>query len=123
MRDIKGRSIRSKEKKKNNVVIIISGEEVEDIKEELLLMIRKMRRKKELGFYITPVEIASLKTEKGGRENKMKGGGRMKEIDDLIDSLANHIENLIENEGAREHEVAEKTEALANLIYARAKAL
>lgn len=62
MRDIKGRSIRSKEKKKNNVVIIISGEESEDIKEELLLMIRKMRRKKELGFYITPVEIASLKT-------------------------------------------------------------
>ena len=53
MRDIKGRSIRSKEKKKNNVVIIISGEESEDIKEELLLMIRKMSRKKELGFYMS----------------------------------------------------------------------
>lgn len=55
------RSIRSKEKKKNNVVIIVSGENAEEIKEELLLSVRKMARKKELGFYITPVEVASLK--------------------------------------------------------------
>lgn len=51
---------RSKERKKNNVVIIIEGEEAEEIREELHLAIRKMARKKELGYYITPVETASL---------------------------------------------------------------
>ena len=60
MREIRGKSIRTKEKKKNNVVIIVSGEDAEEIKEELLLVVRKMNRKKELGFYITPVEVASL---------------------------------------------------------------
>lgn len=62
VREMKGRAIRSKEKKKNNVVIIISGEEgdVEEIKEKLLLEVRKLRRKKELGFYIAPVKVASF---------------------------------------------------------------
>ena len=59
---VEGRSIRSKEKKKSNVVIIVSGEDAEEIKEELLHIVRKMRRKKELGYYITPVELASLET-------------------------------------------------------------
>lgn len=62
MREIRGKSIRTKEKKKNNVVIIVSGEDAEEIKEELLLVARKINRKKELGFYITPVEAASLET-------------------------------------------------------------
>ncbi len=61
---MKGRAIRTKGKKKNNVVIIISGEEgdVKEIKEKLLLEVRKLRRKKELGFYITPVKAASFET-------------------------------------------------------------
>ena len=62
VREIKGKSIRTKEKKKNNVVIIVSGKDAEEIKEELLLVVRKMTRTKELGFYITPVEAASLET-------------------------------------------------------------
>lgn len=59
---MKGRSARTAKKKKNNVVIIVSGEDAEEIKEELLLVVKKMGRKKELGFYITPTETASLKT-------------------------------------------------------------
>lgn len=45
----------------------------------------------------------------------------METIDNLINALANQIKNLIENEGEREHEVAEKTMALAELVSARAK--
>lgn len=51
-------------------------------------------------------------------ERKVKG---METIDSLINALANQIKNLIENEGAQEHEVAEKTMALAALISAKAK--
>lgn len=58
---MKVRGIISKKKKKNNVVIIVSGEDAAEIQAELLLTIRQMARKKELGFYITPVEVASLK--------------------------------------------------------------
>lgn len=42
-------------------------------------------------------------------------------IDNLINVLANQIKNLIENEGEHEHEVAEKTMALAELVSARAQ--
>lgn len=55
------RGIRSKQKKKSNVVIIVEGENAEEIKKELLLAVRKLARKKELGYYITPVEVASLR--------------------------------------------------------------
>lgn len=47
----------------------------------------------------------------------------MDTVDNLINSLADHIKKLIENEGEREHEVAEKTRALAELISARAQRL
>lgn len=46
---------------------------------------------------------------------------RVEKVDNLIDLLADHIRNLIENEGELEHEVAEKTRALADLIFARAQ--
>lgn len=62
MENIRGKSVRTKEKKKNNVVIIVSGEDSEKIKEELLHTVRKMKRTKELGFYIAPVGIASFET-------------------------------------------------------------
>ena len=55
-----GMGIRTKERKKNNVVIIIEGEDAEEIKKELHLAIRKMARRRELGYYITLAEKASL---------------------------------------------------------------
>jgi len=59
------KAIKSKEKKRNNIVILINAEneeELEAIKKEFLLATRKAARKRELGFYITPVETASFET-------------------------------------------------------------
>lgn len=58
-------AIRTKTKKRNNVVILINAEdkdELKAIKEEFLLTARKAARKQELGFYITPIEMASFET-------------------------------------------------------------
>lgn len=58
------KAIRTKKKKKNNVVILISAEDSKElaaIKKEFLSSARKAARKQELGYYITPVETASLK--------------------------------------------------------------
>lgn len=62
---VKMEAIRSKEKKKNNIVILINAEDSEElaaIKSEFLSSTRKAARKRELGFYITPVEKASFET-------------------------------------------------------------
>lgn len=59
------KTIRTKKKKKNNVVILINAENKEEqktIKKEFLLMARKAARKRELGFYIAPIERASFET-------------------------------------------------------------
>lgn len=45
----------------------------------------------------------------------------MKEVDNLIEKLAVHISGIIASGKEREHEVAEKTKALAELMSARAK--
>lgn len=45
----------------------------------------------------------------------------MKEVDELIKKLAIHISEIISFDKEREGEVAEKTNALAELISARAK--
>lgn len=55
-----GMGRRTKERKKTNVVIIVEGEDAEEIKKELHLAIRKMARRRELGYYITLAEKASL---------------------------------------------------------------
>ncbi len=44
----------------------------------------------------------------------------MKAVDDLIENLAIHISEVISSGKEREHEVAEKTKALAALMSARA---
>lgn len=44
----------------------------------------------------------------------------MKEVDNLIEKLAIHISEVISSGKKREHEVAEKTKALAALMSARA---
>ena len=44
----------------------------------------------------------------------------MKEVDELIKKLAIHISEIISSDKEREGEVAEKTNALAELISARA---
>ncbi len=62
------RPIMTKNKKKNNVVILINAgdsEELKAIKEEFLSSVRKMARKRELGFYITPIERASFEKIQG----------------------------------------------------------
>lgn len=59
------KAIRTKEKKKNNIVIIISAEnskELNAIKKEFQHSARRAARKRELGFYIAPVESASFET-------------------------------------------------------------
>lgn len=45
----------------------------------------------------------------------------MGQVDELIKKLAKHIEERISAEVVSEHEVAEKTIALAELVSARAK--
>lgn len=44
----------------------------------------------------------------------------MDEVDKLIERLAIHIQSIISSGKEREHEVAEKTKALAELVSARA---
>lgn len=44
----------------------------------------------------------------------------MEEVDKLIEALAIHINEIISSGNGREHEVAEKTKALAELVSARA---
>ncbi len=59
------KAIRTKKKKKNKVVILISAEnseELKSIKKEFLSSARRAARKRELGFYIAPVEGASFET-------------------------------------------------------------
>lgn len=61
MRGVK--AIKTKKRKKNNVVILINAEdkeELREIKEEFLISARKVSRKRELGFYIAPIEMASF---------------------------------------------------------------
>lgn len=43
------------------------------------------------------------------------------EVDELIKNLAKHISELISSGKANEHEIAEKTKALAELVHARAE--
>lgn len=45
----------------------------------------------------------------------------MEQVDELIKKLAEHIEERISAEVVSDHEVAEKTIALAELVSARAK--
>lgn len=45
----------------------------------------------------------------------------MKEVDELIKKLAIHISGIISSGKEREGEIAEKTNALAELMSARAK--
>lgn len=59
------KAIRTKKRKKNNIVILINAgneEELKAIKKEFLLSARRATRKRELGFYIAPVESASFET-------------------------------------------------------------
>ena len=44
----------------------------------------------------------------------------MKEVDNLIERLAIHIQEVISSGKCGEHEIAEKTKALAELVSARA---
>ncbi len=44
----------------------------------------------------------------------------MEKVDELIESLAEHISNLISSGRENEREISEKTKALAELISARA---
>ena len=46
----------------------------------------------------------------------------MKKVDELIDELAIHISGIISSGKEREGEITEKTNALAELISARANA-
>ncbi len=43
------------------------------------------------------------------------------EVDELIKNLAKHISELILSGKENEHEIAEKTKALAELVSARAR--
>lgn len=43
----------------------------------------------------------------------------MEKVDELTDVLVKHIKEIIENGGASEHEIAEYTKALAELVIAR----
>lgn len=59
------KAIRTRKKKKNNIVILINAEnnaELKAIKKEFQFLARKSARKRELGFYIAPVERASFET-------------------------------------------------------------
>lgn len=59
------KAIRTKKRKRNNIVILINAgnkEELKAIKKEFLLSARRAARKRELGFYIAPVESASFET-------------------------------------------------------------
>lgn len=59
------KAIRTKKRKKNNIVILINAEnsnELKAIKKEFLFLARRIAQKRELGFYIAPVEIASFET-------------------------------------------------------------
>ncbi len=61
------KAIRTRKKKKNNIVILIKAEnnaELKAIKKEFQFLTRKSARKRELGFYIAPVERASFETIK-----------------------------------------------------------
>lgn len=44
----------------------------------------------------------------------------MEKVDQLINDLAEHIINVLKSDDELQHEVAEKSTALANLISARA---
>ena len=45
----------------------------------------------------------------------------MEKVDKLIEDLADHISGILKSNAERNHEVAEKTKALADLISARAR--
>lgn len=47
----------------------------------------------------------------------------MEKVDNLIEELADYIKNIILSGEEREHEISEKTKALAELISARAQML
>lgn len=49
-----------------------------------------------------------------------KGDERVEEVDKLIEALAIHISGIISVGKESEHEIAEKTKALAELVSARA---
>ena len=49
-----------------------------------------------------------------------KESENVEEVDNLIKALAGHISEIIFSGKEREHEVAEKTKALADLMSARA---
>lgn len=49
-----------------------------------------------------------------------KESENVKAVDDLIENLALHISEVISSGKEREHEIAEKTKALAELVSARA---
>lgn len=49
-----------------------------------------------------------------------KESENVEEVDNLIKALAGHISEIISSGKEREHEVAEKTKALADLMSARA---
>ena len=48
-----------------------------------------------------------------------KGDEKVEEVDELIEALAIHISGIISSGKESEHEIAEKTKALAELISAR----
>ena len=45
----------------------------------------------------------------------------MEKVDQLINDLAEHISNILKTDNELQHDVAEKSTALANLISARAE--
>lgn len=57
--------------------------------------------------------MCPIKRTVEGREN-------VEAVDKLIEALAIHISEVISSGKEREHEVAEKTKALAELVSARA---
>lgn len=73
------KAIRTQKRKKNNIVILISaedGKELKAIKKEFLFSARRMARKRELGFYITPVEKASFETVQNFADFSLKISAR-----------------------------------------------
>lgn len=52
--------------------------------------------------------------------NNRKESENVEEVDNLIKALAVHISEIISSGKEREHEVAEKAKALADLMSARA---
>ncbi len=54
------------------------------------------------------------------KTDSRKESENMKAVDDLIENLAIHISEVISSGKEREHEIAEKTKALAELVSARA---